>query len=257
MKKSKPSFLVRGQTYDGRYAHAKQSSGKLPWGDVPTYMVRKFVRNHATKLETPRVHVLDVGGGYGRNSLFLLGELVARGVDARVTNLDSSREGLRMFKQYARLGGVSEARRKVGPSLLARVRAVKADIRHVPAQRRRSRPSDVVLVSHVLQSLRPIEQDRLIRHLMRKTRPGGFHVISAFSNEIVYPEEGNRVERPGTWFSPRGYKRPPDFWKHVYERAGWRVDHEIRTGVMTYPLPHPDGKPYHVRVDSLIARKPK
>ena len=184
-----------------------------PWGTEPL----SVVVDHVDALR-PGV-VLDLGGGDGRNALFL----AEHGFD--VTVVDVVPPALEALARTAEERGLV-----VGAELhdLAE---------YVPP------PHDDLICTLTLHFLAEGAARRLVADAQAATLPGGLHVITTFT-------------RDGPLF---GQSSPGRFWLAPGELtalyAGWDVLHAERRIVET-ALRDEDGRPYLQPMDELVARKP-
>lgn len=131
-------------------------------------------------------HILDVGGGQGRNALPFLTR------DHRVVITELSRVALQAAKQKAAALNVAQ-------------HLETEHVRRFDQTVGRGRKAHVVVCSRVLQNYLPQHRDTLIRKMQTRTRVGGFNVI------VTHLKHG----------ATRGAFANADELKRLY--TGWKV----------------------------------
>jgi len=123
----------------------------------------------------PGARVLDLGCGEGRDSVFFAG----RGFE--VTGVDIARAGLSKAERLAASRGV-------------RVRWVRGDIGGVPGRRLADQAFDLVYSCGSIHYVPRASRGRLFRRLRALTRPGGLHAHIVFTDRLIHPEKGERID---------------------------------------------------------------
>ena len=184
-----------------------------PWGTEPLPVVVQHV--DAFHPGT----VLDLGGGDGRNALFL----AARDFD--VTVVDVVPRALESLGRKAAEQGLS-----VGSELL--------DLAgYAPA------PHDNLVCTLTLHFLLEEDAARLLATAQKATRPRGVHVITTFTRDGPLFQESARGR---FWL-------PPGELATLY--AGWEVLHS-GSRIAETAARDERGEPYRQPMDEVVARKP-
>jgi tellurite methyltransferase len=183
-----------------------------PWGTEPTAVVADHVEafNPGT--------VLDLGGGDGRNALFL----AARGFDVTVVDVVP-----RALESLARE---------------AAERGLTVDSKLLDLAGYAPPPHDNLVCTVTLHFLREEEARKLLERAQEATRPGGVHVVTTFT-------------RDGPLFlqsSPGRFWLPPGDLATLY--AGWDVLHSGSRVVETAARDE-SGEPYRQPMDEIVARR--
>jgi tellurite methyltransferase len=129
-----------------------------PWGTKPTHLIRQ------TKDILKPGTVLDLGGGDGKNSLYLARE------GFTVTNVDSHPKALRTFKKFARQEKLN-------------VNTVESDLEKFHIDQN----YDNIISTFLLHHLSRKNGARMINEMMRFTSDEGLNVIIAFTENGAYP----------------------------------------------------------------------
>ena len=167
-------------------------------------------------LVEPGDHVLDLGCGEGRDSVFFA-EL-----GAVVTGIDLSPEGVEKARRLARARGV-RVRWRVGPML---------DM--LPAG-----TFDLVFSCGSIHYVPRPQRTVLFERLKGMTRPGGHHAHAVFTDRLVHEEKGEVVE----YFEPGELDEPFEGWQTVTRR-----DHVISCAQ--------DGTVHGHAVEELVTARP-
>jgi tellurite methyltransferase len=184
-----------------------------PWGTEPLAAVVDHVDAFRPGL------VLDLGGGDGRNALFL----AERGFD--VTVVDVVPRALETLSRASAERGLA-------------IDSVLHDLAEYAPP-----PHDDLVCTLALHFLHDEQARRLLADAQAATRPGGVHVLTIFTRDgpLFAQSSGDRF-----WLAP-------DELATLY--AGWDVLHAERRIVET-ALRDEDGRPYLQPMDELVARKP-
>ncbi|MFA5997148.1 MAG: methyltransferase domain-containing protein [Candidatus Paceibacterota bacterium] len=164
--------------------------------------------------------VLDIGGGEGRNALFL--------ADAgfQVTLIDLSRVGVEKFKKEAKKRNLV-------------VRSHIADIVEIGV----IQSYDVIVVSYVFQHITDFAARKVIEQMKEKTRAGGFNVVSVLTAEGDFYNENPSTKN--FYPKPNELKEIYNDWEIIaYDKMDSRA---LRNRT--------DGTPMVNNAEVLIARK--
>ena len=186
------------------------------WGTEPSSFARE-----ASRLLPAGAHVLDLGCGEGRDSVYFAG----RGLD--VTGLEVSLAGLRKAERLSRDAA------RAHPGL--RLRWVHGAMERLPVDG----PFDLVYSCGSIHYVPRPARARLFARLRALTRPGGYHVHIVFTDRAVYVEKGEVID----YFVPG-------------ELSGFYADWVIlRYEEASIPCAQ-DGTPHRHSVEQLVARAP-
>lgn len=159
--------------------HNYYAAETSPWGTKPTH----FIRENIDRLTKPSA--LDLGGGDGKNALFL----AQQGFFVHV--VDPSEEARERCLTQADEVGVS-----------GNISFTCADIRtFIPTQK-----YSTILCTWVLHYLSPEEGRNVIEHMQKWTEQGGTNILIAYTTngaltdpEHCYLEEEEALERYRAW----------------------------------------------------------
>lgn len=150
------------QQYDSLYA----SDGYAVGANGPLRVVR-LVPELLSNAE-----VLDIGGGEGRNALYLAEQ------GCNVTVVDISKVGLEKLRQHAQVSGV----------------AVQTEV-HDIRERDWNVPYDVILMTFVLHHLTNEDALRVIQQAQAGTKADGIHIIVTFEDRGELFERNKHTKR--------------------------------------------------------------
>jgi len=166
--------------------------------------------------------VLDVGGGEGRNALYLANK------GYLVTVTDLSQVGLAKLKQHALAAGIE-------------IETMVTDVTSEPIKTN----YDAMIFSFILHHLPTLDCTTLLTHAKTMTNVGGAHVISTFSNHGELYERSNESNR---------YYPSVEALKALY--SNWEIKDLFTTEIVTLARKK-NGEQMRNQVVNLLAIKPE
>jgi len=214
--------------WEEEYAKARKE-GRLTRGTGPREVV-KVATKYLPKGEN--LQALDLGAGEGQNSI----HLAKNGF--HVIALEKSPTGVQQIKEEARKAGLEE-----------KVRVLHADIKRLPfGPATATARFDSILATGILHFLNRQQAEKLLRQMEAMTKPGGLHIIAAYTTKGDFYEQNKLKGRSAAFFDSGALKE-------MYARKGWKV---LYYGEKMAPLrqPGPHGERMKNTRAFLIARKP-
>ncbi len=202
--------IQNNMSYDQKYDQAS-----FYWGKKPSSICLKVLELLPVD---PRISVLDVGCGEGRNAVFL-----ARN-GFNVTAFDISSAGIAKTLQLAQEANVQ-------------LRAFEADMLKYCL----TEPVDVIFCHGCLGYIPPEMRQELLAHYKEFTRPGGLNVFSAFVQKPFIERAPDAEPNAYPWISGELFTHYHD-WK--FELCSETIFDCTSSGV-----------PHKHAVNQLIARK--
>jgi cyclopropane fatty-acyl-phospholipid synthase-like methyltransferase len=154
---------------------------KRLWGDEPSELAQYALQVliYSTAYRKRRLNILDLGCGYGRDSIFL-----AQNLDCRVLGLDNSQEAINM------------AIASVPKDLVKKLEFLAFDFSNVIDK------YDIIFASNLYQLLKPEERARLKNTVERCLEKGGSLFLSTlsvrdpqlFGRGALVPDEENSFQ---------------------------------------------------------------
>jgi len=212
-------------SWDADYHKYKQIWGEQP-SELALEAVKKLARHKGRQLR-----VLDVGCGYGRDSIY-----VAKSLGFRVLGIDISEKAVEMAKENALKAEAKKAEFKV------------SDFRDIVSY------FDVILVSNLYHLLPPEGRRDLAEHATRLLGPDGVLFLNAIS---VHDKEHYGVGKPvpGEEYT----------WDDNGKRIHLSTEEELRGAFPEltlkelyehdYEEPHPGARTHHHKAWILVAEK--
>lgn len=164
--------------------------------------------------------ILDIGGGEGRNALFL----AAAGF--HVTLVDLSKTGVEKFEREAKIRGL----------------VVKAKIIDI-TKTGIDQMYDGIIASYIFQHLTDVAARKVIAQMKEKTRTRGFNIVSVLTTEGDFYKRNPITKN----FYPK-----PNELKEIYNE--WEIV-DYRKMESRALRNRPDGTPMINNVEVLLARK--
>ena len=187
-----PSLTPEAAYWDARYA----AEGKL-WGDGPSELARLAVARLSFAAGRG-IDVVDLGCGYGRDSIYLAAEL-----GCRVIGVDPSPAAVAAARR-ARRGGLDVEFEVADPGRFAAGAEANGVGASGPgeAAERPDRTFDVVHASNVYQLLSPAARRDLAAAVVALARPGGLVFLSTLSpRDSQHYAKGDPVpDEERSWF---------------------------------------------------------
>lgn len=164
--------------------------------------------------------ILDIGGGEGRNTLFLAG------AGFKVSLIDTSRVGVEKCEREAKLRGLT-------------VTARTADITETGI----GQMYDGIIASYVFQHLTNTAARKVIGQMKEKTKARGFNILSVLTTDGDFYNENPSTDK---------FYAKPDELKEIY--SDWEIiDYEkMKSKALRNRA---DGTPMINSVEVLLARK--
>jgi cyclopropane fatty-acyl-phospholipid synthase-like methyltransferase len=148
---------------------------KKVWGDTPSELAQyagNFLKQSSQFRDNPDIFILDLGCGYGRDSIFLAKEL-----PCHILGVDNSRQAIAMAKEA------------LPRELEKKIEFLCYDVSLVADK------YDVILCSNVYSILKPAERAGLRKIVSHCLRSNGLLFLSAFSvHDIQHKKTGIPVE---------------------------------------------------------------
>jgi len=209
---------------------AEYSKNREIWGEMPSELALVVVLKLASS-KGRRLKVLDIGCGYGRDTIYM-----ARSLGFRVLGIDISPKAVELAKENA-----ANALTKNAEFMVSDFRDIKGLF-------------DVVLVSNLYHLLESTERRDLVSHITRLLVPGGRLFLNAVSvrdsehygvGAPVQGEENSWVDGKYIHLSTEGELRRDFSALKVSEL----YEHE-------YEEPHPGARTHNHVAWILVADKP-
>jgi len=205
-------------SWDKEYEKNKQI-----WGGSPSELAITVVNFFHAHPAYHNLYVLDVGCGYGRDSLY-----IAASLNCRVLGIDISPEAINLAVKALREAGLTGIEFKL------------QDFREMTEPK-----FDVILISNLYHLLRQGERAELRGTVKRVLKPGGHLFLNAIS--VSDPEHNGKgfsiLDEPNSWVDEKfihlslkdeltvdfDFLEIRELYKHAYieERAGGRNHHHV------------------------------